>query len=193
MSKQYTINRIFTQHKYMVNSMLPTNGNRIREERKKLGLTQGQAAEQCGVRVQQWNRYENEKSVLDGATLRAFAAIGADAGYILSGLRTPEHILDAQTSMLHHSLGNQELTKLAMKAAGNMNEHYAEIKPQLDQLILLTGGLEKEDMKVLLDIAAHLYKLHTPNPPMSRVVELVSLLFMDDAQFKLVAKMLQND
>jgi transcriptional regulator with XRE-family HTH domain len=64
------------------------NGSRIREERKKLGLTQARAAELCAVKFQQWNRYENDKSVLDGSALRAFGAIGADVGYILSGIQT---------------------------------------------------------------------------------------------------------
>lgn len=72
------MNRIFDENCHV----------RIREERKKLGLTQAQAAEKCGVKVQQWNRYENNKSVLDGAPLRAFISIGADGQYILSGQRT---------------------------------------------------------------------------------------------------------
>ena len=97
---------------------------RIREERKKLGLTQAQAAEKCGVKVQQWNRYENNKSVLDGAALRAFISIGADGQYILSGQRT--------------SIDGTEVTIEALDAIDRsvvklMAERQAELKRTIDQ------------------------------------------------------------
>lgn len=108
------MNRIFDENCHV----------RIREERKKLGLTQAQAAEKCGVKVQQWNRYENNKSVLDGAALRAFISIGADGQYILSGQRT--------------SIDGTEVTIEALDAIDRsvvklMAERQAELKRTIDQ------------------------------------------------------------
>ena len=62
--------------------------DRIREERKRLGLRQEDAAEKCSLSRSMWIRYENGQSVMDGAALRAFTALGADAGYILNGIRS---------------------------------------------------------------------------------------------------------
>lgn len=60
---------------------------RIKEERLRLGLTQEEVAEKCGIRRQQWIRYEKGTSDLDGKVLRNFISLGADATYILTGLR----------------------------------------------------------------------------------------------------------
>lgn len=59
--------------------------SRIKEERKRLGLTQQQAAERCGIRRQQWIRYEKGTSEFDGEPLRKFGEAGARVAYILTG------------------------------------------------------------------------------------------------------------
>ena len=61
---------------------------RIRDERKRLGLTQAQAAAECGVTRGQWVRYENGENKFEGSVLKAFISIGADGQYILSGQYT---------------------------------------------------------------------------------------------------------
>ena len=62
---------------------------RIREERKRLGLTQAQAAEQCGILRQQWIRYEKGLSHMSLEVLERFDAIGADGAYLLAAVREP--------------------------------------------------------------------------------------------------------
>ena len=42
--------------------LLDTRGERVREERKRLGLTQLQVAEQCEVHRNQWVRYEKKRT-----------------------------------------------------------------------------------------------------------------------------------
>ena len=58
--------------------LLDTRGERVREERKRLGLTQLQVAEQCEVHRNQWVRYEKNEQKLDGEVLKRFIALGAD-------------------------------------------------------------------------------------------------------------------
>lgn len=57
--------------------------DRIKAERKRLSLTQIEAAEKCEVTRVQWGRYERGESEFGGRVLKAFIAIGADGAYIL--------------------------------------------------------------------------------------------------------------
>lgn len=63
---------------------------RVKEERKRLELTQQEAADKCGISRSQWMRYERGETLLEGAALRAFTALGADPQYIISGKRSSE-------------------------------------------------------------------------------------------------------
>ena len=45
-------------------------GDYLRKRRKKLGLTQGQVAEQVGVEMQAYQRYEYGKNRLPNASMR---------------------------------------------------------------------------------------------------------------------------
>lgn len=58
---------------------------RIKEERKRLGFTQAEMAEKCGVKRLQWVRYEKGEQDLSGDVLAAFGKQGADVIYILTG------------------------------------------------------------------------------------------------------------
>jgi transcriptional regulator with XRE-family HTH domain len=58
---------------------------RLKEERKRLGLTQAQAAEQCGVKRETWSRYETGALTPGMEVLAALGRAGADMNYILTG------------------------------------------------------------------------------------------------------------
>lgn len=60
---------------------------RLKEERKRLGMSQQSAAETCDVSREMWGKYERGQSVPGGEVLFAFAAAGADVQYILTGVR----------------------------------------------------------------------------------------------------------
>lgn len=60
---------------------------RLKEERKRLGLSQAEAAAECGVSREVWGRYERAVAVPGGEVLFGFANLGADAQYILIGRR----------------------------------------------------------------------------------------------------------
>lgn len=61
---------------------------RLKEERKRLGLSQQAAAELCDVSREIWGKYERGVVVPGGDVLFSFSAVGADVGYIFSGVRT---------------------------------------------------------------------------------------------------------
>lgn len=62
-------------------------GPRIADERARLGLTQDQAGEKCGVSREMWGKYERGKAAMGTEVLSRFARAGADALYVLTGER----------------------------------------------------------------------------------------------------------
>ena len=61
-------------------------GERLRDARVRLGLSQDAVAASCGVSREMWGKYERGHSVPGGEVLAAVAALGADVRYILTGL-----------------------------------------------------------------------------------------------------------
>lgn len=59
----------------------------LKEERKRLGLSQADVASQCGVSREIWGKYERGSAVPGGDVLKAFAVLGADVQYVLTGAR----------------------------------------------------------------------------------------------------------
>lgn len=66
-----------------------TIGQRIQEERDRLGLSKVALAEHCGVRREMIGRYENGEALPGAEVLAKFLSVGADVTYILTGVRTP--------------------------------------------------------------------------------------------------------
>ena len=62
-------------------------GERVTEERQRLGLSQADAGALCGVSREMWGKYERGKAVMGTEVLSRFALNGADALYILTGQR----------------------------------------------------------------------------------------------------------
>lgn len=65
-----------------------SRGERVKNERKRLGLTQQEIANICGVHRVQWGRYERGEQGLDGEPLKKFGETGASISYILTGERS---------------------------------------------------------------------------------------------------------
>lgn len=63
-------------------------GLRVKEERKRLKLTQAQIATECYLSRGQWVRYEKGEQGFSRKSLALFKALGADADYILTGKRS---------------------------------------------------------------------------------------------------------
>lgn len=60
----------------------------MREERKRLGLTQAAAAERSGVQRETWSRYESGALSPGTDAWQALATAGADVQYILTGRKS---------------------------------------------------------------------------------------------------------
>lgn len=63
-------------------------GNRLREERKRIGLDQGPFGQIGGVQTVAQSNYENGKRMPDAAYLEKVAAAGVDVLYVLTGTRS---------------------------------------------------------------------------------------------------------
>lgn len=65
-------------------------GERLREERERLGLSQGAFGELGGVRANAQGNYEKGDRFPDAAYLAAVALQGVDVLYVVTGQRTPK-------------------------------------------------------------------------------------------------------
>ena len=65
-------------------------GPRLAAERKRLGLSQKDAAERCGVRREMWGRYERGIAEPGVAVLEHFYALGAQPDVLLGGAAKKE-------------------------------------------------------------------------------------------------------
>lgn len=75
-------------------------GDRLREERVRLGLTQLEIAEQIGIRREMWSRYERGDAAPGGDALAGFVAIGGDAQYVLGGGRSSSALAKEEEELL---------------------------------------------------------------------------------------------
>ena len=92
-------------------------GERLKEERKRLGLNQTQFAGVAGVQISAQTNYETGKRSPDAAYLAALAAAGVDVLYVLTGQRGGA-VADALTPRERAMLGNYRgLSPTAQDAA----------------------------------------------------------------------------
>lgn len=63
-------------------------GDFLKDERKRLGLSQAEAAEKCGVSREIWGKYERGITMPGSEALYAFAHYGADMQYVFTGVRS---------------------------------------------------------------------------------------------------------
>lgn len=157
----------------MKESFYDSRGGRVRTEREKLNLTQQEAADKCGVTRVQWGRYERGLSGIDGRVLNAFTALGADATYILSGVRstTAEQAVLQRVSTVASELPPEKAQTLfdaaiesnlfraenAKRRKADLeqilvaltmidDEHFAQAKKQIEQVFVVfktTQGVKK--------------------------------------------------
>lgn len=60
-------------------------GNRLKEERKKLGLNQAEIAKKCGVSREMWGKWERGENKPSSEKLFSFEQIGIDVQYVMHG------------------------------------------------------------------------------------------------------------
>ncbi|AEN67366.1 helix-turn-helix domain protein (plasmid) [Enterobacter soli] len=93
--------------------MQTSTGERLKEERVRLGLSQAALGEIGGVRKQAQLNYEKGERNPDSAYLSAIAKFGADIQYIVTGIRSAESLSPDEKELIN--LFRQ--APLAVKAA----------------------------------------------------------------------------
>ena len=73
----------------LMGKIVPLFGDRILEERKRLGMNQEAVAGRCEVTLRSQRNYEKGERHPDAAYLERLAAIGVDVLYVLTGRRAP--------------------------------------------------------------------------------------------------------
>lgn len=92
-------------------------GERLKETRKSLGISQSEAADLVGVSREHWGRCERGLGMPGGEVLAALANEGADVRYILTGKRDfepPARLTSEEETMLEYF---KEAPKAARRAA----------------------------------------------------------------------------
>lgn len=99
-------------------------GERIREERLRVGLTQTAFGECGGIALRAQQHYEMGRRAPDAAYLAQIAARGGDVLYVLTGVRLPEIWRDQVARVLRTSAEVEpeggRLTELALLGIGDM-------------------------------------------------------------------------
>lgn len=109
-------------------------GNRLKSERKKLGLTQSQAAEKCGVSTRMWGDYERNISQPKAEQLFLFKNAGIDIDYVMTGMATETTFRQPENPLTDKEL---ELLVLFRQAS------------ELGQAVILSAarGAEKKEIE----------------------------------------------
>lgn len=108
-------------------------GNRLKTERKKLGLTQAQAAEKCGVSARMWGDYERNVSQPKAEQLFLFKNAGINIDYVMTGMLSEKTFKQPE-----NSLTDKELELLALFRQAS----------ELGQAVILSAarGAEKKEI-----------------------------------------------
>ena len=176
----------------MISTNLIEAKDRIREERKRLGLRQEDAAEKCGLSRSMWIRYERGQSVLDGVALRAFGAIGADTAYILTG----ERDYHQQSDALHRKMNSGDTTLEEDNDLLN-----ADVSIHAQQYIKFMSAIDfLTDNHNFADIAGDAnrrFAIDVINEMANTKMQyrsqiLLKLLRLDQQEFKLIERMLNG-
>lgn len=96
-------------------------GERIAEERKRLGITQSAFAKKLGISLSSQKRYETNERLPNIHYIGAISAVGVNAGYVMTGSRDPrKHLSFAFT------LDRQVAEALALAALDLDTESFAD-------------------------------------------------------------------
>lgn len=137
--------------------------DRVRQERKRLGYkSQAEVAELCGVRVQQWGRYEKGLSSFDGAPFRKFISLGADAQYIMTGVKaTAIEQLQLQASInASTTLSEEAQHKLNQILYDNIQQRAAVVSSRqqaYEELITILNTLDDDVLVRVTQLAVDAY------------------------------------
>lgn len=126
-------------------------GDRLKEERLRLGLSQKEFAELCGIKVRAQINYEKNERSPDARYLIESGKIGVDIGYLFSGNRTLQsekgHLSSLAESYV--SINDKEMLELSImisrisNALGKSGKDYTNQK-MISKLIPIYHKLTHE-------------------------------------------------
>lgn len=99
---------------------------RIKQERLRLGFTQQQIADKCGVSREMWGRYERGLAVANCELLFSLFSLEWDILYIISGIRDLEKIDYDILKQLKSC--DEESKKAILKLLSKLNQCNKSIK-----------------------------------------------------------------
>lgn len=102
-----------------------TFSSRLREERGRLGYSQAQVSEICGVSREVWGRYETGKTMPGADVLLKFTEEGADILYLMTGSR-----------IRHENKMSQGLTTYSREDVDELNDVFAHTNDEGRQALL---------------------------------------------------------
>lgn len=138
-------------------------GERLKNERLRLGLTQDQAAQKCDVRRETWGRYERGQLEMGSTVFRAFVALGADMQYIISGIRAQ----DSEVNTLKSSFEfietlpleqREESRQLLESGIREQSSKLAMRSKKRQDLMLILDGLVDDDFDLVMSVAVKVHK-----------------------------------
>lgn len=91
-------------------------GSRLKEERKRLKITQKKLAETCNINYQTILRYEKEERTPDGDFYYIISKLGFDVQYILTGVRSDAALSPDERELLTLYKEAPETIKQAVRA-----------------------------------------------------------------------------
>jgi len=89
---------------------------RLKNERNRLGLTQADIANKCGVSREMWGKYERGVALAGSEVLFSLTEIGVDIGYLFSGIRSVP-LTENEISLLDDYRQSNEQGKAAIEQA----------------------------------------------------------------------------
>ncbi|WP_060417856.1 helix-turn-helix domain-containing protein [Serratia marcescens] len=102
-------------------------GDRLRQERERLGHTQTAMAKICGVAFRTYCDYEAGKTEPKASLFEAIHAAGADVMYILTGQKIPpQQISTEEQKLVENYRAMDDAARLNMQA---VSDSFAHSKP----------------------------------------------------------------
>ncbi|HNC51239.1 MAG TPA: helix-turn-helix transcriptional regulator [Accumulibacter sp.] len=101
---------------------MPTIGNRLREERERIGMSQAAMAEICGVTMRSQRNYEKDERLPDASYLAAATQARADVLYVLTGQRSPgmSSLTPEESALLDNYRHSPEAARAALRATSDL-------------------------------------------------------------------------
>ncbi len=93
-------------------------GERLREERKRLGLSQADFGALGGVKANAQGKYEADERSPDAEYLTGLSAAGVDVLYLLTGQRTPvtaDGLAEDESEVLNHYRSMPDADRAAVR------------------------------------------------------------------------------